>query len=443
MRDGDSFGDGILESRPAEGLETTIESASAVGGGEKNPKAPGDARPGPRHQSLSEILLRPQILAPLCTLLGIMVTAGVQALTGIADRFNSYAMKQAEITNELELQRLEMEQAYLAEVLQNEDLQDLAFMTSESRDTIEEHRKQALLLLWELELLSEGTGRRKEFFEKLATGEIIDPLPSIGPPRNFSEANDSIQQADRRSLKNDGVVVYPGMRFSCGSTRGTIGCFVQHQDLSEGQNAPQLFALTTRSAFGDQELSVGLPCFDEMRVEIGRLFSWTPRSVNCDAALIALSSRCVVDSGKVPIRRELVDFEELERLAQEPGGILVKKIGAITHETFGRIVAQDVDVSISIVGDQVRRGVIRIVAANLNGQITSNGVFSTSGDSGAIVLTTDNRPLGMIFAGSGSTSYAVPIDRVFATLGIKSVHSAEHASIDPSTSDTPPATTSE
>ena len=47
--------------------------------------------------------------------------------------------------------------------------------------------------------------------------------------------------------------------------------------------------------------------------------------------------------------------------------------------------------------------------------------FSEGGDSGAPVLTTDNKLVGMVFAGSRSSSFVMPIQPVLKALSVELV----------------------
>jgi len=96
-------------------------------------------------------------------------------------------------------------------------------------------------------------------------------------------------------------------------------------------------------------------------------------------------------------------------------GMKVQKYGRTTGHTVGRVTGIN-----AIVDVNYRTG-----SARFEGQIIiSDGSFSTGGDSGSLIVTkgllaADRRPVGLLFAGSTSTTIANPIDLVLDRFGVR------------------------
>jgi hypothetical protein len=91
-------------------------------------------------------------------------------------------------------------------------------------------------------------------------------------------------------------------------------------------------------------------------------------------------------------------------------GMEVQKYGRTTALTRGTVAGINVTVKVSY-----SRGVARFV-----GQILiTPGSFSAAGDSGSLIVTQNgNNPVGLLFAGSSTTTIANPIDAVLASFNV-------------------------
>jgi hypothetical protein len=98
-------------------------------------------------------------------------------------------------------------------------------------------------------------------------------------------------------------------------------------------------------------------------------------------------------------------------------GTRVKKVGAASGTTYGRIVDTDADVSVDYSFGTFR----------FNNQILIEGVdgkrarteFALDGDSGAIAVDNKGVPIGMVFAEAGRYAVACPLTEVLARLGAR------------------------
>jgi len=99
-------------------------------------------------------------------------------------------------------------------------------------------------------------------------------------------------------------------------------------------------------------------------------------------------------------------------------GLTVMKNGRTTQSTVGTVTGVGMNVSVPYkkLGFMAQfKDQIQILGLN-------GSVFSSPGDSGSLVVTQGSKnPVGMVFAGGGTTSYANPIVTVRKQLGIKRI----------------------
>ncbi len=96
-------------------------------------------------------------------------------------------------------------------------------------------------------------------------------------------------------------------------------------------------------------------------------------------------------------------------------GMKVQKYGRTTGHTVGRVTGINATIDVNY----------RTGNARFEGQIVISGDgFSTGGDSGSLIvsrglLTADRRPVGLLFAGSATSTIANPIDLVLDRFGVR------------------------
>lgn len=151
--------------------------------------------------------------------------------------------------------------------------------------------------------------------------------------------------------------------------------------------------------------------------EFGQLHSWgrilfNDQNANnkIDAAIAVVSNgktyNCVpeqIDIGKLnpnPVREYVV-------------GTTVKKTGRTTGATTGRIVGTHAQSAVNYGQSGTAHFVDQLIIEGDRGQ------FSDAGDSGSLILTEDNRPIGLLFAGGGGQTIANPIAHIIDELKIK------------------------
>jgi hypothetical protein len=94
-------------------------------------------------------------------------------------------------------------------------------------------------------------------------------------------------------------------------------------------------------------------------------------------------------------------------------GMAVQKYGRTTSLTTGKVYALNATVNVNYGSGKTATFIGQIV-------IKPGNAFCRAGDSGSLIVTNDAdcKPVGLLFAGGGSTTIANPIDAVLTALGI-------------------------
>ena len=105
---------------------------------------------------------------------------------------------------------------------------------------------------------------------------------------------------------------------------------------------------------------------------------------------------------------DILQIGTIEGTALGELGMAIKKSGRTTELTTGSI--DQVDVTVNV---QYGQGQIAMFADQLLA-----GAMSQGGDSGSAVLNDSNRLVGLLFAGSDTTTVINRIENVFSALGV-------------------------
>lgn len=108
------------------------------------------------------------------------------------------------------------------------------------------------------------------------------------------------------------------------------------------------------------------------------------------------------------VTNDILDVGTIQGQAAGSLGLAVKKSGRTTELTSGEIIQIDVVANVSYGAGLTARFVDQLMA----------GAMSQGGDSGSAVLDTNNRIVGLLFAGSTSTTIINRIENVFSALGV-------------------------
>lgn len=105
---------------------------------------------------------------------------------------------------------------------------------------------------------------------------------------------------------------------------------------------------------------------------------------------------------------EILEIGRIQGQAPGELGLAIKKSGRTTGLTTGEIQQVDVTVMVQYGAGRVARFTDQLLA----------GPMSQGGDSGSAVLDTNNRLVGLLFAGSDSTTIINRTEHVFSALGL-------------------------
>ncbi len=201
---------------------------------------------------------------------------------------------------------------------------------------------------------------------------------------------------------------------------GTLGCHARSKSgtpvvLSNNH----VLADTNKGIFGDPILQPGR--HDGSYRHVGDLD---------DFVLINFSGPNFVDCATAQVDESLVTPEFLYMQAtgsafyrissvvgSETAGMRVGKSGRTTGLTSGIITAVGVTINVNMGDGQVAQFVDQFAVSG------SNGPFSLPGDSGSLIWTWDSerRPVGLLFAGGGGTTFANSLPLVLSALDIELV----------------------
>jgi hypothetical protein len=200
-------------------------------------------------------------------------------------------------------------------------------------------------------------------------------------------------------------------------TAGTLGCFVTRND-SPGKamilSNNHVLANENNAKRGDLIIQPGrVDGGQQPRDAVGRLFRFVrlkKRGNAIDAAIATLEEGIGYDP------TNLQGLGTIAGLRHDPleAGEVVYKVGRTCRPTTGRVSATEVD-NISIdydMGSLDCGGQIEIEPMN-------DTPFSQGGDSGSLIVDSQYRAVGLLFAGNDSdVTYANPIETVMQTLNI-------------------------
>ena len=215
-------------------------------------------------------------------------------------------------------------------------------------------------------------------------------------------------------------------------TAGTIGARITdgHWNYYVLSNN-HVLAASNNAKIGDSALQPGP--YDSGGKEIGRdevigtLYAFRPIDFSVFGSNIINAAIAITGSPSAPSK---LDYETLNDGYGSPKrntvtasqGLLVKKYGRTTFLTHGTI--SDIDATISVCYANCSSDLSAKLARfddqfGITGNPDSNnGIFSSGGDSGSLIVTDDtnpennNKPVGLLFAGSDTRTFANPIDAV-------------------------------
>ncbi|HDD43531.1 MAG TPA: serine protease [Candidatus Desulfofervidus auxilii] len=109
------------------------------------------------------------------------------------------------------------------------------------------------------------------------------------------------------------------------------------------------------------------------------------------------------------VRADIINVGIPNGCAEVALGMSVKKSGRTTQTTIGRVIGTDVSIAVNYGGGRIAYFRDQILTTNM----------SAGGDSGSILLDTDGRVVGLLFAGSSRVTVHNKIQNVLMALRIK------------------------
>lgn len=198
-------------------------------------------------------------------------------------------------------------------------------------------------------------------------------------------------------------------RFCCS---GTLGALV-----SDGAS---LYILSNNHVLARSDAAqagedVSQPGFIDNNCEVAEIvadlsYAAPLGSSNVDAALAELRV------GRMAADGEIMDVGIPGSPVDPTVGLAVQKSGRTTGHTTASITAINLSVQVQYqegCGTGGKR--FRVIYTNQIG--INSSTFSAGGDSGSLILTNNRNPVGLLFAGSSTTTIANPIGEVLAELG--------------------------
>ena len=132
---------------------------------------------------------------------------------------------------------------------------------------------------------------------------------------------------------------------------------------------------------------------------------WAAGTQAADNLVDAAIARPLEDSA---VENTILDIGSISGTAVGTLGMALKKSGRTTEFTTGSVIQIDVTVDVSYGGGLIARFTDQLMA----------GAMSEGGDSGSAVLNDSNNLVGLLFAGSSTTTIINRIENVFSALNL-------------------------
>ena len=150
---------------------------------------------------------------------------------------------------------------------------------------------------------------------------------------------------------------------------------------------------------------------------IANLLNSIAKAMGSDARLLAITTQAednLVDAAiarplnPADVKDEILEIGPLSGVGSGELGMAIKKSGRTTALTTGEIQQVDVTANVQYGDNKIARFTDQLLA----------GAMSQGGDSGSAVLDSQNRLIGLLFAGSDTTTIINRIEHVFSALGV-------------------------
>ncbi len=197
---------------------------------------------------------------------------------------------------------------------------------------------------------------------------------------------------------------------------GTLGALVTKNSTQYILSNAHVLALSGRGSVGDDISHPGMidtGC--QILGVVADLSEWALGGC-CDAAIAQVRSGAVDSSGTI-----LCIGQPSSATVTAAVGMAVQKVGRTTGHTTGSVTSVNNTISVRYPKSCGSGGGTTVT---FNGQIgIGDGTFSAGGDSGSLIVDSSKRGVGLLFAGSSTTTFANPINSVLSTFGVSLVGS--------------------
>jgi hypothetical protein len=162
---------------------------------------------------------------------------------------------------------------------------------------------------------------------------------------------------------------------------------------------------------------IGGPSGCSTAAGIANLLNSIAKAMGSDARVLAITTQAednLVDAAiarplnPADVKDEILEIGLLSGVGSGELGMAIKKSGRTTALTTGEIQQVDVTASVQYGDNKIARFTDQLLA----------GAMSQGGDSGSAVLDSQNRLIGLLFAGSDTTTIINRIEHVFSALGV-------------------------
>lgn len=216
--------------------------------------------------------------------------------------------------------------------------------------------------------------------------------------------------------------------YCCG---GTLGALVQNASGLYILSNNHVIARSNLATIGETIIHPGLidiNCGSGAHDAVGSLIDFVPilysKGRNVPLNEVDAAIALVVDGAVSPDGAILDVGPVSPNLLTATVGLGVQKSGRTTGQTFGTV--QAIGVTVDVGYSESCGGPAKNVARFVNQIRIGSGSFSAGGDSGSLVVEHGSvdpatglpRPVGLLFAGSSTSTLANPIDRVADLLGV-------------------------
>jgi hypothetical protein len=209
-------------------------------------------------------------------------------------------------------------------------------------------------------------------------------------------------------------------RYCCS---GTLGALVQKGSAFYILSNNHILARTNMGEIGEEISQPGLIDYNcEAYQIVAHLSDFEPISFARQTTNVVDAAIAEIVPREMRMNGDILDIGQISGSTVLPTiGLAVQKSGRTTGHTLGTIAAIDVTVSVKYSSGCGSR---RAKKATFVKQILINDAgFSSGGDSGSLVLDHASTPhaVGLLFAGSETTTICNPIDDVLAAFGVSLV----------------------